>query len=99
MEENVQQNGGDMADKEHEQNSYIIRKAEQMTDLAQIALINSHVFKGSNSKISAFMWIQTLSRAEPIYQYFIIADTDQPYTILGYSGWQLHGGWDRTASH
>lgn len=79
----------------NQQETYVIRKAIQLIDLAQIAQINKDVFAGSVHVHSAFEWIHTLCKARPIYQYYVITNTTDKQAVLGYAGWQVHGGWDR----
>ena len=72
-----------------------MRKAEQLLDLQQIAEINKQVFTGSATYASAYTWIHTLWKTEPVYQYFVIVNTHEPEKVLGYAGFQIHGGFDR----
>ncbi len=84
-----------MADQEPKLDSYIIRKAEQMSDLHQMAEINRKVFAGSGNIANGLEWIYNLWKSGPIYQYYVIKSEHDQGTVLGYSGWQVHGGFDR----
>lgn len=70
----------------------IIRRAEER-DLDAIAAINSSVFLGDRDRLAgAREWVACWHRAFPLYQYFVIESEE---TVVGYAGWQLHGGFHR----
>ena len=63
-------------------------------DLSQIAKINSQIFLGHrNDPESALQWMTGLFNASPVYRYFVAARGNK---ILGYAGWQWHGGFNRS---
>jgi GNAT superfamily N-acetyltransferase len=62
-------------------------------DLDVIAAINASVFLGDrDNAASARRWVDCWRNAYPLYQYFVACDGD---TVVGYAGWQLHGGFLR----
>ena len=67
----------------------MIRKAIQ-EDIEDIAFLNHSAFHGS--KTQPISWIQSWFDSYPMYQYFI---TEQYDVIVGYVGWQIHGGFER----
>jgi ribosomal protein S18 acetylase RimI-like enzyme len=70
----------------------LMRHAEE-TDLAAIAHINSSVFLGDRDRVEgAKEWVGAWLKAFPLYQYFVVEAND---TVVGYAGWQLHGGFHR----
>jgi GNAT superfamily N-acetyltransferase len=67
----------------------VVRRAEE-SDLAAIAKINAENFAGNRADENAALeWVSALFRANPAYQYFVAVKDDE---IVGYIGWQLHGG-------
>ena len=69
-----------------------IRRAEER-DLDSIAVINAGVFLGDRDDVaSAREWIGCWFRSFPLYQYFV---AEKEARVVGYSGWQLHGGFRR----
>lgn len=70
----------------------LLRRAEQR-DLASIARINSMVFLGDRDREEgAREWIESLFKSYPVYQYFVV---EQDVIVVGYAGWQMHGGFHR----
>ena len=70
----------------------IIRRARK-EDLPHIARINAEVFLGDRDHPeSAQKWSSCWLHSYPLYQYFV-AEVDG--TIVGYAGWQVHGGFHR----
>ncbi len=71
---------------------YTIRRATE-DDLDAIARINAEVFLGDReSPETAREWVACWLRAYPLYQYFVAERNGE---VLGYAGWQLHGGFRR----
>lgn len=69
-----------------------VRRATEH-DLEAIATINANVFLGDrNNRESALEWIVCWFRSFPLYQYFVICDSND---VFGYIGWQIHGGFLR----
>lgn len=72
----------------------IVRRAEEK-DLPEMAKINASVFAGDrDNPESAEKWMRCFLNAFPLYQYFVV-EVDS--TIVGYIGWQFHGGFLRSA--
>lgn len=72
----------------------IVRRAEEK-DLPRMAEINASVFAGDrDNPESAEKWMRCLFNAFPLYQYFVI---ELDGTVVGYIGWQFHGGFLRSA--
>ncbi len=72
----------------------VVRRAVE-GDILAIARINAEIFLGHRgSEEDAQRWVFSLFRAFPVYQYFVAENTDG--TILGYIGWQMHGGFLRS---
>lgn len=70
-----------------------IRRAT-VSDLPEIARINTAVFLGDRDKIeSALEWVSCWYQAFPLYQYFVLECDGK---LAGYAGWQVHGGFLRT---
>lgn len=71
---------------------HVFRRATE-ADLPAIAAINAQVFLGDRDKPeSARQWMECLWRAYPLYQYFVV---EVGAEVVGYSGWQMHGGFRR----
>ncbi len=69
-----------------------VRRADE-NDLDYIANINSSVFLGDrNDVVSARKWAECQMRSFPLYHYFMGVSN---VNIIGYIGWQLHGGFLR----
>lgn len=71
---------------------YHFRRAEAH-DFGAIAAVNARVFLGDkNDPESAKEWMECLLRAYPLYQYYVV---EKEGKIVGYAGWQMHGGFRR----
>lgn len=71
----------------------IVKRAER-SDLPQIAMINAQAFAGNGGDLrTALRWVECWFRAFPLYQYFIVVVEGR---IVGYIGWQIHGGFLRS---
>lgn len=70
----------------------VVRKAEER-DLSTMAKINASIFLGDRDSVqTAEEWMRCLFKAYPLYQYFVI---EVDGTVVGYIGWQIHGGFLR----
>jgi ribosomal protein S18 acetylase RimI-like enzyme len=75
---------------------YVVRHATR-GDLVRIADINTEVFSGNADNLAnALNWVQSLYEASPVYRYFVITNTSETNVVLGYAGWQVHGGFHRS---
>lgn len=84
-----------MRKKQQPSTRYTIRRASPV-DLCFIAKIHTEVFTGSNGNIqSALSWARSQWKSAPTYQYYVIAEKKCEHLVLGYAGWQMHGGFDR----
>jgi GNAT superfamily N-acetyltransferase len=72
--------------------SMVVRRAEKK-DLSAMGELNSSVFMGDRDSLKGAMrWMECWYLSFPLYQYFVIEDEG---IILGYAGWQVHGGFHR----
>lgn len=72
----------------------VVRRAS-VHDLRAIATINTSEFRGSGDEHKrALRWVRDHFASSPAYQYFIAQLEDG--TIVGYIGWELHGGYGRS---
>lgn len=77
------------------QEKFIVRRAVR-EDTPCIARINSEVFLGNRGDVdTALDWINCWFKSYPLYQYFVAEVGDTEKEIIGYIGWQIHGGFSR----
>ena len=71
-----------------------IVRAASVSDLHGMAVVNEQAFQGNRGDMGAARrWVHCWFRAYPIYQYFVMASAGK---VVGYIGWQVHGGFCRS---
>jgi len=77
------------------ENGITIRRANR-ADISAIARVNSDVFLGNKADLKAAVdWITCWYNAFPLYQYFVAETAGNKSEVVGYVGWQTHGGFLR----